>query len=122
MCDGQRNSSISCSVTGEQIHGRPIQTSGSCLLRLQVGNYIACNVHTRSQDILHSSITVAVVHRPLDGSILQFITKLSDVLGQVIATNTDHLPLCDDMNCLTADPTSVNEDLTELLDVHSLCQ
>lgn len=68
------------------------------------------------------SITIAAVYRPPDSSISQFITELPGVLGQVIAANTDRLPLCGDMNCPAADPMSVNEDLAQLLDVLDLRQ
>jgi len=68
------------------------------------------------------SITVAVVYRPPDSSISQFISELSDVLGQVVAANTDRLLLCGDMNCPSVNPTSVNDDLIELLDVLDLRQ
>jgi hypothetical protein len=68
------------------------------------------------------SITVAAVYRPPDGSIPQFVDELSDVLGQVAAVNTDRLLLCGDVNCPASDSTSVNGELTELLDVHGLRQ
>ena len=69
------------------------------------------------------STPVAIIYRPPSSSLPTFYDELSDLLDKVAdVIDSDRFIACGDVNCGGSDSSSVNGELSSLLDAHGLRQ
>ena len=67
--------------------------------------------------------TVAIIYRPPSSSLPTFYDEQSDLLDEVAdVIDSDRFIACGDINCAGADSSSVNGELSSLMDAHGLRQ